>query len=151
MENISLGKRVGTNAYTTGIIARALASQTFAEKGFGITPEQYLILDLLVEYGELYQRQISEITLKDRANVARIIKILKTKGLIEKISEARGRRVYKIIVTEAGKNLRDKVHPTAMELRKILSEGISAEDLAITLNTLKKIYENVRKRVNLQI
>lgn len=151
MERLSLGKRVGTNAYTTGILARALASQIYSEKGFEVTPEQYLILNLLVENGELYQRQISEITLKDRANVSRFVNILKEKELIEKIPEARGRRIYKIIVTPKGKELRDKIHPTAMELRKILSVGIDPKEMKITIATLKKIYQNAIEKVKLRI
>lgn len=151
MQKIDLGKRVGTNIYNTGIVARALSSQAFKEKGLDITVEQHLILDLLVENGSLYQRQISELTLKDRSNVARIVKILKEKGLIEKISEARGRRVYKIVVTEKGRELRNKNYPIILGIRKQLTEGISEEELLITLNTLKKIYNNVRDKVRLQI
>ncbi len=110
-----------------------------------------MILDLLVENGELYQRQISEITLKDRANVSRFVNILKEKELIEKIPEARGRRIYKIIVTPKGKELRDKIHPTAMELRKILSVGIDPKEMKITIATLKKIYQNAIEKVKLRI
>lgn len=151
MRKINLGKRIGTNIYNTGIVARALSSQTFKSKKMEITVEQYLVLDLLIENESLYQRQISELTLKDRSNVARIIKILKDKGLIEKISEARGRRVYKIVVTEKGKELRNKIYPTIVEIRKQYTEGISEEELIITLNTLQKIYDNVRDKVTLQI
>lgn len=151
MKKISLGKRIGTGVYNTGIVARALSSQTFAEKGFEITPEQFLILDLLIENGELYQRQISEITLKDRGNVSRIIKILEDKELITKIEAANGRRIYKIIVTEKGKILRDKILPTTLEIRKILTKDISEEELSAALETLKKIYRNARDLVQLQI
>lgn len=151
MRKINLGKRIGTNIYNTGIVARALSSQTFKNKKMEITVEQYLVLDLLIENESLYQRQISELTLKDRSNVARIIKILKDKGLIEKIPEARGRRVYKIVVTEKGKELRNKIYPTIVEIRKQYTEGISEEELIITLNTLQKIYDNVRDKVTLQI
>lgn len=151
MENKNLGKRIGTNIYNTGVVARALSSQTFKDKGIEITAEQHLVLDLVIENGSLYQRQISELTLKDRSNVARIIKILKDKGLIEKVPESRGRRVYKIVVTEKGKELRNKTYPTVLEIRRQFTEGISEEELIITLNTLKKIYDNVRDKVKLQI
>ncbi len=151
MQKINLGKRIGTNIYNTGIVARALSSQTFKKKKIEITVEQYLVLDLLMENSSLYQRQISELTLKDRSNVARIIKILKEKGLIEKTPEAKGRRVYKIVVTEKGKELRNKIYPTILEIRKQVAEGISEKELITTLNTLQKIYDNIRDKVTLQI
>ena len=144
-------RKIKTNIYNTGVVSRALSSQTFSEKGFDITPEQYLILELLIDNDEMYQRQIAEITHKDRANVARIIKILKNKGLIEKIPQARGRRIYKIVVTEKGKKVKDEIYPTIIELRKILYANISKEDLITTFNTIQKIYENAKDKVKLQI
>lgn len=151
MKKFSFGRRIGTSIYNTGIVTRALSSQTFAEMGFELTPEQFLILDLIIENGELYQRQIAEITLKDRANVSRIIKILEDKELITKIEAAHGRRIYKILVTEKGIKLRNKIKPTAENLRRILGSNISEEEITITLNTLKKVYENARTLVKLQI
>lgn len=151
MKSISFGRRIGTSIYNTGVVSRALSSQTFTEKGFDITPEQFLILDLVTEQGALYQRQIAEITLKDRGNVSRIVKILEEKGLITKEEAAQGRKVYKILITEKGRVLRDEILPTAIGIKKILAKNISEEELDITLNTLKKVYDNAVELVKLQI
>ncbi|MGM9993626.1 MAG: MarR family winged helix-turn-helix transcriptional regulator [Candidatus Avigastranaerophilus sp.] len=151
MKKIILGKRIVTSIYNTGIVLRALSSQTFSEMGFEITPEQYLILDLIIENGALYQRQIAEITLKDRGNVARIIKILEEKNLITKSQATQRRRIYKISVTEKGRELRDKMKPVTENLRRTFAKDVSEEELTITLNTLKKVYENARGLVKLQI
>ncbi len=151
MEKIKFGRRVGTTIYHTGMVARALSSQTFVEKGFDLTPEQFLILDIVQEQGELYQRQICEITLKDRSNVARLIKILEEKSLIQREQSSNGRRIYKITATEKGKKVRDAIKPTALEVRHLLMNGITQEDLKITLATLNKVYENARPLVKLQI
>ena len=151
MEKIKFGRRVGTTIYHTGMVARALSSQKFVEKGFDLTPEQFLILDLVQEKGELYQRQICEITLKDRSNVARLIKILEEKSLIQREQSSNGRRIYKITATEKGKEVRDAIKPTALEVRHLLMNGITQDDLKITLATLNKVYENARPLVKLQI
>ncbi len=151
MKKIIFGKRIVTSIYNTGIVLRALSSQTFSEMGFEITPEQYLILDLIIENGALYQRQIAEITLKDRGNVARIIKILEEKNLITKSQATQRRRIYKISVTEKGRELRDKMKPVTENLRRTFAKDVSEEELTITLNTLKKVYGNARGLVKLQI
>lgn len=151
MKKIIFGKRIVTSIYNTGIVLRALSSQTFSEMGFEITPEQYLILDLIIENGALYQRQIAEITLKDRGNVARIIKILEEKNLIIKSQATQRRRIYKISVTEKGRELRDKIKPVTENLRRTFAKDVSEEELTITLNTLKKVYGNARGLVKLQI
>lgn len=143
--------RIGSIVYVVGTLIRALSSQSFSERRFGITPEQYLILLLIVENEGVYQRQICEITLKDRANIARIIEILLQKELIEKISDSNGRRIFKISATEKGKNLIKEIEPLDMELRQFITRDISPEDLKITRRTLEKIKANVIDDIKLQI
>ncbi len=151
MKNNPLRKRVGAMLVATGVLSRGLSLQTFTEKGFDITPEQYLILSLLVENGELYQRQISELTYKDRPNVSRIINILEEKDLVKRIPDSNGRQIYKIIVTDKGRKLREKIHPVTVEIRKIVTEGIAKEDLEKCLGILGQMLENMKDKVNLQI
>ena len=143
--------RIGSMIFATGVLVRGMSSQTFSEKGFGITPEQYLILLLIIENEGMHQRQIAEITLKDRANVARIVEILLKKELIEKKTDSNGRRIFKIIATQKGKELMEKIAPTDKELRACLTKNISPEELNITIKTLQKIRENTRDKVKLQI
>lgn len=143
--------RIGSIIYVVGSLVRGLSSQTFCDKGFGITPEQYLILLLIIENEGVYQRQISEITLKDRANVARIVEILNQKELIEKVQDSNGRRIFKITATQKGKDLINLIAPCDIELRQFITRDISDEDLKITRRTLEKIKQNLIDNVKLQI
>ncbi len=143
--------RIGSVIYVVGSLVRGLSSQTFNEKNFGITPEQYLILLLIMENEGVYQRQICEITLKDRANVARIVEILLQKELITKKTDSNGRRIYKIIATEKGRELIKTIEPYDLEMRKFITRGITEEELNITRKTLEKIKTNVINNVKLQI
>ena len=147
-----LNGRIGSLIYITGTLVRGLSSQTFAEQGYELTPDQYVILSLLLDNDEIkYQRQIAEIIFKDRANVARIIDILKEKGFIEKIPDSNGRKIYKLIVTKEGKEARDKILPTAKEIRKMITNNISEEELNVMFSTLEKMNINIRDKVKLQI
>ena len=140
--------RIGSIIYVVGSLIRGLSSQTFTERNFGITPEQYLILLLIIENEAVYQRQICEITLKDRANVARIIEILLTKGLIEKTADSNGRRIFKIVATQKGRDLIKTIEPCDMELRSFITRDITQEELEITRRTLEKIQANVINSIN---
>ena len=143
--------RIGSEIYVVGNLIRSLSSQTFSEKNFGITPEQYLILLLIIENEGVYQRQICEMTLKDRANVARIVEILLQKELIKKNIDSNGRRIYKIIATPKGKDLIEKIAPCDASLRKFITREISEEELNITKHTLEKIRANIIDSIKLQI
>ena len=147
-----LKNRIGSLIYITGTLIRGLSSQTFAEKGYDLTPDQYVILYLLLENDEImYQRQLAEVMLKDRANISRIIDIMHQKGLLEEIPDSNGQKIYKLIVTEKGKEIKERIFPTDIDLIKMITNGISKEELAITFSTLEKMNLNIRDKVKLQI
>ena len=147
-----LNGKIGSLIYITGTLVRGLSSQTFTEKGYNLTPDQYIILSLLLDNEEIkYQRQIAEIIFKDSANVSRIIDILKEKGFIEKIPDSNGRKIYKLIVTEKGKEAREEISPIEKEIRKMITKNISDEELNVMFHTLEKMNLNIRDKVKLQI
>lgn len=143
--------RIGSIIYVVGSLVRGLSSQYFSEQKFPITPEQYLILLLIVENEGVYQRQICEVTLKDRANVARLIEILLQKELIEKTTDSNGRRIFKINATQKGKDLIESIAEHDSKIRHFITRDITEEELEITKKTLDKIKSNVIDNVKLQI
>ncbi len=150
--NNLLNKRVGAMLTATGSMFRMMSLQVFAEKGFEITPEQYLILSIIMDSGgELYQRQISEITYKDRPNVTRIINILENLGLVKRIEEVNKRKVFKVEVTAKGINTRKKIQPTMYKLRAITTQNISEDDLEFSLKILEQMQMNMFEHVKLHI
>lgn len=151
MQRNILRKRINARLFTTAIVLRALSNKIFAEQEFEITPEQYLILSLITDNEELYQRQLSEITLKDRANISRIIKILEEKELIQRTPDSNGRQIFKVKATQKGINMQTKIMPIAKKIRQIATNGISNEDMETCLNTLDKIFNNIEDKVSLQI
>lgn len=150
--NNLLNKRVGAMLIATGVMSRVMALQLFADKGFEITPEQYLILSIIMDSGgELYQRQISEITYKDRPNISRIINILEEMGLVRRIEDVHKRKVFKVAVTQKGIEMRQKIQPEMFKLRAITTKGISDKELEFTLAVLEQMQDNMKDHVKLHI
>ncbi len=144
--------RIGSLIYITGTLIRGFSTQTFCEKNYGISPDMYVILYLLLENEEImYQRQLAEIMFKDRANMSRIIENMRKKGLLEKVPESHGRKIYKLVVTERGKKIWETVLPVDKDLRSTITNGIDEKELAITFATLEKMNKNIRDKVKLQI
>ncbi len=144
--------RIGSLIYITGTLIRGFSTQTFCEKNYGISPDMYVILYLLLENEEImYQRQLAEIMFKDRANMSRIIENMRKKGLLEKVPESHGRKIYKLLVTERGKKIWETVLPVDKDLRSTITNGIDGKELAITFATLEKMNKNIRDKVKLQI
>ena len=58
------------------MLSKAFAIQTFNKLNIEITPEQFIILMALNDNDGIYQRQLANMTFKDRSNINRIVSIL---------------------------------------------------------------------------
>ncbi len=134
-----------------GAMVRAIANQKFAKANYPITPEQFTVLTAILDHDGLYQRQIGELTLKDRPNITRIINILEGKGLVTRTPDINKRKVIKINITENGKNAYNMVLPTVVEHWQNIIEGISDEELQNCLNILNKVKSNLEDKLKIQI
>lgn len=116
----------------------------FREQGFDITPEQFVILSFLEENSNMHQMQLCEALFKDRSNMARILNILETKGLITKQPDVDRRLVNKIKITQKGKDLKNLIAPYITNSRKKFLNGLSEEELSYCINILEKIQNNLK-------
>lgn len=145
-----LNKKVLIALTVTGLVAKIAQLQMFARNNFEITPEQYIILAILVENGELYQRQIAEIAYKDRPNITRLINILEKKGLVKRVEDVQKRKVFKIVITKKGVEIHQKIRPYMLELHNSAVNGITKEGLESCIDTLGKMLDNLEPKTKLQ-
>ncbi len=150
-DSIKYTRKTGAMLVGASNLIRIYAWQVFAKKSFDITPEQFAILEILIEQNGLYQRQLSEITMKDRPNISRIVTILEKKGYITKKGEDNnGRKVQKLYTTEKGRLEYNKIIDSVMEMRKSYIEGVDEEDMKGCLNVLAQVKKNLYDKVNMQ-
>lgn len=149
--SIKYTKKTGAMLVGASNLIRIYSWQVFAKAGFDITPEQFAILEILIEQNGLYQRQLSEITMKDRPNISRIVTILEKKGYITKRSEdSNGRKVQKLYTTEKGRLEYERVIDSVMAMRCDYIEGVNEEDMKGCLNVLAQVKKNLYDKVNMQ-
>ncbi|MDO5436762.1 MAG: MarR family transcriptional regulator [bacterium] len=136
--------------WTVGQTSKLAQLQMFRKNNFEITPEQYIILAVLVENGELYQRQIGEICYKDRPNVTRLLNILEEKELIKRVSDVNKRQIFKIQITDKGRQIHSKIRPHMINLHNKGVLGIQKEELEDCLKVLVKMVENLEPMAKMQ-
>ena len=109
------------------------------------------MLAALKEHGDLYQRQISAITLKDRANITRIISILEAQGFISRKVESQGRQIQKVSITPKGCDMFEKALPFILNIWAKTVENIDEDEMNACFNTLQKIKENLQNNTTLNL
>lgn len=150
-KEILLKTKIGYNLAKVGLLSKLYAIQTLSSKSCSVTPEQFSVLAVLINNDGIYQRQISAITLKDRANITRILNILEKLECITKKTDANGRQIFKIYITEKGKAIYEETLPEILKVWEDSSVGINEQDLIKCSEVLAKITENLKDKVNIQI
>jgi len=133
----------GHTLVETGRLIKMYNLKVFAQEGFDITPEQFVILSILDDNSNLHQMQLCELLYKDRSNMARLISVLESKGLIKKLPSVDKRLVNKIQITEKGKKLKDIIVPVIKKSRNKFLNNISDEELNYCIKVFSKIQNNL--------
>ena len=145
-----LESKIGLKLTMLGKKSKILALQRFSMNDHPITPEQFTILAALVEQDGMYQSQIARWTMKDRPNITRLTNILEKMKLVSRQADVNKRRVYKISITDKGREVYERILPTILDVWKDTVEGISDIELDTTLQVLHKIRLNLDNNINIQ-
>ncbi|GKU82126.1 MarR family winged helix-turn-helix transcriptional regulator [Niallia sp. NCCP-28] len=111
---------------------------------FNLAPEQNLIMMLLWEKDGRNQNEISEILLKDKTNIARMVVNLEKKGFIKRVSSEKDRRSLQLFLTQKGKELGSSIIPITNDFNKLVCKGITEKELNEVQRILSKMCENVQ-------
>ncbi len=122
-----------TVIYACDVILKNLKSALKAKLDkldLGITSEQFVVLDTINSQTEIYQQQLSDILLKDKANTTRLVKILEKKGLIKRESGSyKNRVVNSLKVTPEGKKILTKAIPLMKKYIEEIFSNLSNKDV----------------------
>lgn len=131
--------------YLTTTISRILQQKLqskFKSTGINTTAEQWRLLVVLSNEGEMNQSQLAEIQHKDRAAIKRLVDHLETKKLVVR-KAGKDARSYKISLTEEGKKVVKIFIDASKETVKEATNCLSKQE-SKTLNVLlNKLLNNL--------
>ena len=122
---------------------RQFVQRNLTAAGLDITLDQWLVLKTIVQESESTQQQIAAKVFKDVASVTRIVEILVSKGLLERVFLPSDRRRQQLVVTKSGEEILEKVYPVSLGNRKAALDGIAAESIENVESILQSIIKNV--------
>lgn len=116
--------------------------QLFKELDIPLTPEQWVVLDILYPNNCLTQKEIVEKSFKDAPSISRIIIKLINNELITKKSDKKDKRLHNIQLTNTGKELVGRIYPKVQEVRAQGIESLSDDDISNLVKYMNIIFEN---------
>lgn len=113
------------------------------KNGINVTPEQYLVLDILWEKQSLSQQNIADIIQKDKNSVTKIIDSLEKKNLVNRIVDKKDRRINKIELTQEGLALEKITTEVAINFMNDTVKDIDNQDLDKFVEVMRKLKDNL--------
>ncbi len=145
MHEIKKNHYVDTIIYSVDKIIRNLKfelRQKFDSLNTGITSEQFVVLDTIGCYKNIYQQKLANIIMKDKSNTTRIVKALEQKGLIKReYGTINKRLVYFLHITEMGQKIVKNNMPHMKQFITEIFTHISDDEIDL-LHKLSTKFEN---------
>lgn len=113
------------------------------ENGINMTPEQFLVMDILWDEQSISQQKIADIIKKDKNSVTKFIDSLEKNKLVTRTVDKNDRRINKIELTEEGVALEKKTTEIAIKFMNDTIEGINENDLDTFAKVLQQMNKNL--------
>jgi len=134
---------IGYVVNRTAVMLRQELQRRFRAVNQHLTAEEWALMGQLWKQDGLSRHELADRTIKDQTTVTRLLDALVTKGLVRRAHHPADRRIVQIWLTERGWQLETELVPVARALMADTAHGIPAEDIAITLRTLRRMQENL--------
>ena len=113
--------------------------QNAMKSGLDISLDQWMVLGPIWQLESASQKELGEITLKDKTSITRLVDVLEKKNLVVRVEDQIDHRIKRVILTNAGKQLFFDVLPIMEKTREEVRKDISDQDI----ETFKKVLSNI--------
>ena len=141
MRKLDLSDSLGMLVFLTSKSLERLAEAEM-KKRLGFTSSQWKIIMALNLSDGLSQKELAEKIYVDGSTLVPIIDKMELDGLVERRQDPNDRRNNRIFLTKKSGSVVDSIIEIILELRKIIYNELSQEELESAKKTMKKIIDN---------
>ncbi len=113
---------------------------------YGLTSIQSRILGFVYNKSairDIFQRDIEEEFDIRRSSVTSVLQLMEKKGYIKRISVSEDARLKKIILTEEGIDIQNKIYDRIIEFEKSLEDGLNTEEKEILVSLINRLSDKI--------
>ncbi len=138
-----LSKEVAVELNLTHCKLKLFMAAMLKVNNIDLTPEQFLLVDLLWNQGNLSQQQLADRMHKDKNSITKLIDAIEQKGLVVREQNPSDRRSNTIVLTEKGHNLKLEAKKVGISLLDKMLEGLSKEEIQSFIDIMRRISNNM--------
>lgn len=138
-----LSKEIAVSLNLSACRLKQYIASMLKRRDIDLTPEQFMLIDILWNQGPMSQQQMSDILHKDKNSVTKLTDALERKGLVRRRQDKKDRRSNLLMLTEKAENLKLDAKEAGISILDSILEGISEAELRDFLRTLDKLNANM--------
>lgn len=140
-----LSKRIAVELNLAGCKLKQYTAAMLKHHEVDLTPEQFLLIDLLWNHGPLSQQELADQLQKDKNSVTKLVDAAERKGFVIRQQNPHDRRSNTIILTDLALGLKDNAKSTGIFILDKMLAGIGENELHTFLGTLAKLCSNMEE------
>ena len=129
--------------HLTGYKIKRYIAAMLRQQGVPLTPEQFMLIDLLWNEGEMTQQQLANQLQKDKNSVTMLVDAIESKGLVVRKPNASDRRANTLVLTDKALELKEMAKQKGISILDKMIEGISEDELLSFLHILRRLNQNM--------
>lgn len=138
-----LSKEIAVELNLTGCRLKQFIAAKLRQVEVPLTPEQFILIDLLWNQGSMSQQQLADQMQKDKNSVTKLVDALERKGFVVREQNRQDRRSNTLVLTEKAEGLKPGAKQKGISILDEMLVGISEEELRSFLVTLHKLNRNM--------
>ena len=138
-----LSKEITVELHLTGCKLKHYLATMLKQEHVPLTPEQFMLIDLLWNQGEMTQQELADQLHKDKNSVTKLVDAIERKGFVIRRQSRNDRRANTLLLTDKAEMLKPGAKKKGISILGKMLEGISEEELRTFLTTLRKLNNNM--------
>ena len=138
-----LSKEITVELHLAGCKVKKYMAAMLRQQGVPLTPEQFMLIDLLWNHGEMTQQELADMMQKDKNSVTSLVDAIERKGFVVRRQNKTDRRSNTLVLTEKAELLKPGAKEKGISILDKILEGISEDELRAFLTTLHKLSTNM--------
>lgn len=138
-----LSKEIAVELNLTGCRLKQFIAAKLRQMEVPLTPEQFILIDLLWNQGSMSQQQLADQMQKDKNSVTKLVDALERKGFVVREQNRQDRRSNTLVLTEKAEGLKHGAKQKGISILDEMLIGISEDELRSFLVILHKLNRNM--------
>lgn len=138
-----LSKQIAVELNLAACKLKQYTASMLKKSNVNLTPEQFLVMDMLWNMGPMSQQKMANTIHKDKNSVTKLVDALEKKGLITRKKDLNDRRSNTLYPTEKAMEMKAASKEAGISMLDEILEGIAEDDLNSMLETLSRLTANM--------